>query len=379
MSRERVAQFLGAIKEPKLHVSVKNAINYRRNKQWSEEAIYAFLLETYTQGPQKIGLTEDGSAALNLQPLNSDFEVDAEEEIAIEPAGEPESEPSPALEVWAAPEPTRQQIDAEIQRMSRLQVSELMHFAEGVILEMPPPKERVSKAGPALPAESAESKPLNGSAPVDPNEKTAQENPNPEAPRPSLTSTIFSAAALLGLISFISYYLTSATSALYGVPIATLLVLVPLAFIFFVPQPGAKYSAIALFLLVDFFSVKTLHQKELAHVAVSALSSNPEYQRLTLEHGTLKSERDALNPVSRAGARGKKSEAMKTLSDKMSAIESAAVSDKIAESNESAADVTFGVRLILLAANALLAHALLIYARRLDFDKAMTAAFGKKG
>lgn len=376
MTRERVAHFLASIKEPKLHISVKNAINYRRNKKWSEEAIYSFLSETFTQGPQLSQWTDEGSAALNLEPLNSDLDLDADEEVLEESLAE--GPPSASFETWHAPEPSRSQIDAEIQRMSRLQVSELSHFAEGVLLEMPQSKEQPPKpkaTEPEPPAVAAETRP---DRPDEQKEKTAQEKPKTEAPEPSLTGTIFSTLALVGLISCISYYLTTATSALYGLPIATLLVLVPLAFIFFVPQVGAKYPAVALFLVVDFFSVKTLHQKEVAQVSTSALSANPSYQRLKKEHDTLQSERNALNEVTRSSARTQKATDMKALSDKMSTIESAAVSDKIAESSESAADVTFGVRLILLAANALLAHALLIYTKRIDFDRAMRGAFGEK-
>lgn len=280
-------------------------------------------------------------------------------------------------------EPTAAEVAAVIASMQNLQRTQLNHLGEGVVIEMPYMKERAGTPEEA-PADLShfENRPLEAKTDTPPKEapaveqgKTAQKDPMRLASGPSLTSAVFASLALTALIGSVSYYLILATKALYGTPVAALLVLIPLSIVFFVPQAGPRYLALLLFIGADVWSIKTLHLRDVAVVEETSLSTNGEYQRLKEQHELLRVEREALDPATRISARRKKSEEMKIASDRMAEIEASAKTDKRAEADMSTADVTLAVRALLLLGNALLAHALIYYSRRLDFDALFRWAF----
>jgi hypothetical protein len=174
-----------------------------------------------------------------------------------------------------------------------------------------------------------------------------------------------------------SYYLIAATETLYGRGIATLLVLIPLAFVFFVKIPVVRYLALALFLGVDLLSVGALHKIETAGISVSTLDGNAEYQRLKIQYAKGELERDGINVRTHPSLRDQKAEELKKISDRMTAIEGASRQNVEATAEKSRADVTLGVRALLLIAAAVFAHALLHYSAAVDFDGFMRKAFGR--
>lgn len=397
MSREKVAQFRARIKDPQVRKSVDNAISYRRGRDVREEDILAFLQREYgAHLPAETG-NFDGSSALKVEPLNSDSE--SESDTDTESPGILNSEPPPPER-----EITEAEVAAMIEQMQSIRVSHLHHIGEGVVIEMPPQKKRAEpepetqKA--AEPAPSKDSEPPAADAPmpkrtfalnsvrrlkrvklrpekVERVEKTAETDPMRLVPRPSPTKTVFSTLALLTLIGFMSYYLIAATEALYGRGIATLLVLIPLAFVFFVKIPVVRYLALALFLGVDLLSVGALHKIETAGISVSTLDGNPEYQRLKIQYAKGEMERDGINVRTHPTLRDQKAEELKKISGRMTEIESTSRVTEQASAEKSRADVTLGVRALLLVAAAVFAHALLHYTVSIDFDRWVRKAFGR--
>lgn len=405
MSRERVARFKASIKDPNIRKSVDNAINYRRTKQWPFDDILAFLIKEYGAYVPDYTSHCDGSSALQTDPLNSESDSESDnmtgEDDMLDSA--PESQAFPSAVLNPSPEFQEREItDAEvaemIERMRTLQVSHLHHYGEGVVIEMPSTKKptegaaEIQKAAePASRADSGKNflkekrpllnavwKNLNSAEPKA-EEKTAGTDPMRLASRPSPTRTVFSTVALLALIGFMSHYLISATAALYGTGVAVLLVLIPIAFVLFVKVPIVRYLALVLFLGADLYSVKALHEKEVARIATTTLDSHPEYQRLKKEYELSIAERGGINPSTHPSLRDKKATGLEKISTRMREIESTGMVTEQATADRTQADVTLGVRALLLIAAAIFAHALLHYSGGIDYDSWVRKAFGRDG
>jgi hypothetical protein len=390
---------------------VDNAISYRRGKQVPEADILAFLVKEYGEHAAENPAFSDGSLAVQIDLSDSELPPKADTEVGdcdiLNSVAETRPE-QPDVLTSSLNFPQREITDAEvaamIERMRNIQVSHLHHIGEGVVIEMPLAKTRtesepeIQKPAEPLkdkdsegPAESlplpGQSRPLNSvrrifrrtgvSEPAPLKEKTTEAVPMRLAPRPSPTKTIFSTLALVTLIGFMSYYLIAATETLYGRGIATLLVLIPLAFVFFVKIPVVRYLALALFLGVDLLSVGALHKIETAGISVSTLDGNPEYQRLKIQYAKGELERDGINVRTHPSLRDQKAEELKKISGRMAEIESTSRVTEQASAEKSRADVTLGVRALLLVAAAVFAHALLHYTVSIDFDRWVRKAFGR--
>lgn len=401
MSRERVARFKASIKDPDVRKSVLNAIDYRRRKQVPFEDILAFLVKEYGHHLPDQTAFSDGSSALQLDPLNSESEPESDNTGSdcdvLDSAPEPSAVLNPPPE-YPEREITEAEVAEMIERMRTLQVSHLHHYGEGVVIELPSSKKPTEKpaetekvAEPAQDKDSARTllnqkprflnarwKKLTHGENSD-EEKTAGTDPMRLAPQPSPTRTVFSTAALLALIGFMAHYLISATAALYGTGVAVLLVLIPIAVVFFVKVPIVRYSALLLFLGADLYSVKALHEKEVARIAVASLDSHPEYQRLKKQYDLAESERDKINPDTHPTLRSRKADEARRISARMTEIEKTSVVSEQATADRTQADVTLGVRALLLIAAAIFAHALLHYSGSIDYDSWMRKAFGRDG
>jgi len=325
----RIARIVQSINNVKERKAARSGVNYRRGTHVPESAIMAWLEQAW---PEAVALV------LAEPQLNLD-----QPEPILEPKEAHKGQP-----LYPKPyEPTPAEIQAEITRMRALEVSKLSILADGVVIEMP--DRSWADSGSAEPSK----------------DKTSGGMIEARCYL-GLAGRILSITLIIALCGAIAWQLAIATVPLYGVVPAMLLILLPMAFIFFIDAKLIRGLVLTGFVCADLYSLEAMRQRDASVVEKSAASANPEYLRLAAEHKRIMLERDGLDSVSRATRLAELRKKANDISDQMTAREHAILTDRSVISSLTTGKVTLLVRVLFLIGMIVLGHALPHHLRGLD-------------
>ena len=327
MDDGRIARIVQSINNVKERKAARSGVNYRRGTHVPETAIMAWLEQTW---PEAVALV---LADPQLNPAQPEPIPEPKETLKSLPFYPKSYEPTPA------------EIQAEIARMTALEVSKLSLLADGVVIEMPARSR----------AESAE-----------PSKGKVSGGMEEARHRLGLAGRILSISLILGLCAVIAWQLSIATVPLYGAVPAMLLILLPMAFIFFIDAKLVRALVLLGFVCADLYSLEAMRQRDTSEVEKSAASANPEYLRLAAEHKRIMLEREGLDSVRRATRLAELRRKAQDISDQMTALERNILTDRGVTSSLTTGKVTLLVRILFLIGMIVLGHALPLQLRSLD-------------
>lgn len=327
MDDGRIARIVQSINNVKERKAARSGVNYRRGTHVPEAAIMAWLEQTW---PEAVALV---LAEPQLNPAQPEPIPEPQEILRSQPFYPKPYEPTPA------------EIQAEIARMTALEVSRLSLLADGVVIEMPTRSR----------AESAE-----------PSKGKVSSGMEEARHRLGLAGRILSISLILGLCAVIAWQLSIATVPLYGAVPAMLLILLPMAFIFFIDAKLVRALVLLGFVCADLYSLEAMRQRDASEVEKSAASANPEYLRLSAEHKRIMLEREGLDSVTRVSRLAELRRKAQDISDQMTALERNILTDRGVTSSLTTGKVTLLVRILFLIGMIVLGHALPLQLRSLD-------------
>lgn len=169
--------------------------------------------------------------------------------------------------------------------------------------------------------------------------------------------TVFKMIVIASIVGASTYYLVSATIAVYGILGAVLFEVMPLAGVLFLKSKFWKFFLALLFLGVGVGTLNSLRTTAIAETDFISLDKNPEYQRLKKAVNSIQIEIDGMPANYRAKREEKRAE-LRPITNRMTEIEKEASGSTSSEAGRNKANVVFVVRIMIYIGAIALAHVL---------------------